>query len=307
MDVSPPLEYPRVKGSPVLDLPLQSEGPDPFFPPVCLQSHWDPTKVLRWTLPRGYVAQPLDPRPWTRICMEYTTAGEALPAPDVDPNIVMPSGGQFYPPNRYSAAIDDETKLRRMDRPLGTCEADQWLPGLKSDMFNSRILVPERQNPVNPMRIEELAYPRALIREGPYECRAQADAVNERLSSDYLFNNATKQDRYKRMGKETKPAAPVSPLLAAAEKLPAWAARDAGRAEARLGSYEAAAASSRADLVANAKAPRDLSRIYADTGDVDVNQQLQAWRAARGLPPLAVRAGPSGTMDAVQFRPPNVS
>lgn len=219
MDSIPSRETPRELGSPVLELPIEKEGPDDFFPSVKIKSHWDPTSILRWTLPPGYVPQSTDPRPWTRICMEYTTAGEQDDAPQVNPSIVMPTGGKFYPASRYIEAIDSESELRVLDRPLGTCEGNQWQPTLRSDMYNSRILVPERRNVPNPAKIEELAYPRALLRSGPYDCRAQDDAYAIETTSDYMFNNPTKQDRYKAMKKPTKPEAPTGSLKAAPEIL----------------------------------------------------------------------------------------
>lgn len=216
---TPATKYPTTKGSPVLSLPLEKEGPADFFPSVCLQTHWDPTMILKRTLPDGYVAQSLDPRPWTRICLEYTTAGEDTAPPELNPNIVMPQGGEFYPVSKYMGAIDDESKLHWLDRPLGTCEGNQWQPNLGGDMFNSRLLVPERKGAIDPTKIEELAYPQALLRSGPYDCRAQNDAAAIQASSDYIFNNATKQDRYKQMNKGSKPAPPSSPLKAAPEQL----------------------------------------------------------------------------------------
>jgi hypothetical protein len=214
---TPANSYPTELGSPVMSLPFQQEGPADFFPAVSLQTHWDPTMILKRTLPDGYVPQSTDPRPWTRICMEYTTAGEDSEAPDVNPNIVMPTGGEFYPASKYRAAIDDESKLRWLDRKLGTCEGNQWEPNEAGDMFNSRLLVPDRK--IDPTKIQELAYPRALLRSGPYDCRAQNDAYAIQTSSDYIFNNATKQDRYKAMNKPVKPAAPSNPLKAAPEQL----------------------------------------------------------------------------------------
>jgi hypothetical protein len=151
--------------------------------------------------------------------MEYTTAGEQDAAPEVNPNIVMPMGGQFYPASKYKEAIDDESKLHWLDRPLGTCEGNQWQPNERGDMFNSRLLVPERKGAINPTKIEELAYPKALLRSGPYDCRAENDASAILASSDYMFNNATKQNRYKQMNKATRPAPPSAALKAAPEQL----------------------------------------------------------------------------------------
>jgi len=216
---TPATSYPSVSGSPVLSLPLQQEGPADFFPSVCLKTHWDPTMILKRTLPDGYVAQSMDPRPWAKVCMEYTTAGEDTVAPEVNPNIVMPMGGQFYPVSKYTESIDQESQLHRLDRPLGTCEGNQFQPNERGDMFNSRLLVPERRGAIDPKKIEELAYPKALLRSGPYDCRAQNDAIAIQASSDYMFNNATKQDRYKQMNKETKPGPPTKGLKAAPETL----------------------------------------------------------------------------------------
>lgn len=209
---TPANSYPSEAGSPVMSLPFQQEGPDDFFPAVCTKTHWDPTAILRKTLPEGYVPQSLDPRPWTRICMQYTTAGEDAPAPTISPGIVMPQGGQFYPASRYMQAIDDESKLRALDRPLGTCERDQWGPTVESDMYNARKLVPERSAVNDPTRIQELAYPRALLRSGPYDCRDANDKLATMNDSDFVFNNATKQNRYKAMNKDYRPAPPSAPL-----------------------------------------------------------------------------------------------
>jgi len=248
------MNYPRERGSPVYDLPLKAEGPKgDFYPPVCLKTHWDPTAILRLTLPGGggggsSMALPLDPRPWTRICMQYTTAGEQERAPDVPAGAVFPSGGQFYPPGRYQAAIDEESQLRRLDRPLGTCEGNQWEPSLRGDMFNSRVLVPDRAPPADPMRVQEIAFPKALLRSGPYDCREANDKAAVAMTSDYIFNNATKQDRYKLMGKATKPDAPAGPLQAAKPSELRPELDFSGRPEAAAGSYGAKAAAQRAQI-----------------------------------------------------------
>jgi hypothetical protein len=49
-------------------------------------------------------------------------------------------------------------------------------------------------------RIQEVAFPKVLIHDGAYQCRGEEDTLNMGLS-DHLFNNATKQDRYKLLGK----------------------------------------------------------------------------------------------------------
>ncbi len=169
----------------------------PFFPPVCLTYHWDPTAVLRRVVPEGpNVPLALDPRPWAKVCLEYVNSGqssEQAPAPPA--NMVFPSGGEFYPPGRYSAAIDNESLLRRLDRPLGTCDNYQYEPNQKGDMYVPNRLVPDRKQQPTTDMVKELAMPRALLRAGVYDCRLEADKVNWSRSTS-LFNNATKQQRY---------------------------------------------------------------------------------------------------------------
>jgi hypothetical protein len=153
-------------------------------------------------------------------------------------------------------AIDDESKLRALDRPLGTCEGNQWEPNFNGDMFNCRLLVPERQGSSS-SRIEELSYPQALLRSGPYDCRAANDAYNVSVSSDYNFNNATKQDRYKQMNKGSKPAPPEKPLVAAPETLRPDLTFNAGPpVPADVKSYENKANNIRQQLLTSAVAPK---------------------------------------------------
>lgn len=207
MEPVPPRNYPRIKNTPVQPIPIQNQGPTPFTPPVCLKYHWDPTMILRHTLPEGRVPLPTDPRPWVRVCMEYTTSATNEPAPEVPAGAVLPSGGQFYPPTKYQESIDNESLLRRLDRPLGTCEADQYTPCERGDMFSARELVPKRRQPDSRF-VSELEFPQALLRAGPYPCRDEQDKIN--LSrSPLLFNNATKQERYKQSFPTKKMTTPL--------------------------------------------------------------------------------------------------
>ena len=124
------LGYPTLGSSMVSPVPIEPATTKPLFPPVCLKYHWDPTMILSRTLPQGpSVSLPLDPRPWTKVCLSYVNSGDSQEqAPMPPPSMVFPSGGEFYPPNRYSQAIGNESLLRRLDRPLGTCDAVQWEP-----------------------------------------------------------------------------------------------------------------------------------------------------------------------------------
>jgi hypothetical protein len=86
-------------------------------------------------------------------------------------------------------------------------------------MYDARKLIPKRSVPSDPARIQEIAFPQALIRSGPYDCREEADKYNLAQASGFMFNNATKQDRYKAMNKPTKPGPPEGALKAAPETL----------------------------------------------------------------------------------------
>jgi len=190
-----PMGTPYAKGSPTESYPIQGSTTQPFFPPVCLKTHWDPTKIYARTVPTSLVPLPLDFRPYTKICLEYRTSAAGQLAPEVSDNMVFPQGGNTYPPDRYLRAIDKESVLRRMDRRLGTCDFEQYQPPEDGDMYVDRMLVPASPNP--PSRfVEEISMPQALLRVGTYNCRTQADEKNWSRSTR-LFNNATKQDRYK--------------------------------------------------------------------------------------------------------------
>jgi hypothetical protein len=187
---------PREGNSTTSQVPFAGSTLSPFYPPVCLKYHWDPTAVLRRVLPQGPNQDlPLDPRPWAKICLEYVNSGRASEqAPTPPPGMVFPAGGEFYPPTRYSSSIDNESLLRRLDRPLGTCDRDQYEPRQYGDMYVPNMTVPRKHQPTTEM-VSELAMPRVLIRGGPYDCRDEAEK-KDWSRSPYIFNNATKQQRY---------------------------------------------------------------------------------------------------------------
>jgi len=172
-----------------------SEGTNQgMFPPVCLRTHWDPEKIIRRTLPSKELAVPLEPRPWTKICMEYVTSQDFEDAPRPDNNLVMPGGGVNYPPSRFREAVDNESLLRRLDRPLGECPSKEYMVPLSGNLFRPNSTVPDRTQPSTRF-IQELSFPMACIRTDDYACRKEAH--NDSYSrSNKLFNNATKQDRY---------------------------------------------------------------------------------------------------------------
>lgn len=168
--------------------PITSAENPNMFPPVCIRSHWDAENIIRRTLPTTLVSLPMDPRPLVKVCMNYTTSAPFQMAPHPHESIVFPSGGTFYPPTRYRNAADKESALKRLDRPLGTCEKEQFVPTLKNQST-----VPDRGKP-NDRFIQELAFPMALMRSEPYDCRREQDLKAIAMNGS-LFNNATKQNR----------------------------------------------------------------------------------------------------------------
>jgi hypothetical protein len=171
--------------------PIESADNPNLFPPVCLRTHWDPEMIIRRSLPSARISLPLDPRPLTKVCMEYVTDAPFEMAPKIPDSLVFPSGGVFYPPTRYRAAVDRESQLRRLDRPLGTCEAEQFTP--QKNMYIPNATVPDRGKP-NDRFIQELAFPMALMRNSTYDCRRENDLEAMSMNSK-MFNNATKHNR----------------------------------------------------------------------------------------------------------------
>ena len=186
---------PFVKGSAAETYPIGGSKTKPFFPPVCLKTHWDPTRIYSRTVPDTLVPLPMGFRPYTKVCLEYRTSAVEQKAPEISDNVVFPGGGDVYPPNRYLNNIDRESQLKRLDRPLGTCDDKQYVPPQNSDMYVDRLLVPKSARPPSQF-VEELSMPKVLLRSGTYDCRSEADQKNWDRSPR-LFNNATKQDRYK--------------------------------------------------------------------------------------------------------------
>ena len=174
--------------------PIESPSGD-MHPPVCLKTHWDPTEMIRHILPHQRVSLPQDFRPFVRVCKQYVTSGPAEMAPMPPSHMVFPTGGQFYPPGRYSSRIDTESELRTLTQPLDKwCPTSQYIPEEESTMYVSGSTVPDRK-PISNAFIEELAMPQALLRKDEQTCRSENDTrYFER--SGRLFNNPTKQDRY---------------------------------------------------------------------------------------------------------------
>jgi Tfp pilus assembly protein PilE len=176
---------------------------DPKLSHYCAPKHWDPTMVYRYTVPEIYGVQalPMDPRPWTKICLQYVNSGPAEYAPAPPSDMVFTGAGTAKPPTRYLQAIDSESQLRRLDRPLnndlltkGQCRSTQYTLPQNSDALQQYVLLPPQTAPQSSMA-RELADPAVLERNGQYKCSEEAMICSLKGAPRY-FLNATKQNRY---------------------------------------------------------------------------------------------------------------
>ena len=182
---------------------------DPKLSHYCAPKHWDPTMIFRRSVPQTpSVALPTDPRPWTKICLQYVNSGAAEHAPSVPGHMVFPGASDFYPPNRYSAAIDNESLLRRLDRPLNedllpanahghespSCFPQQYTLPKTSDALQQSVLLPPHSIPRSKM-VRELEYPAVLEKNGQYSCSKEAMAC-DMAAAPRFWNNHTKLAKY---------------------------------------------------------------------------------------------------------------
>lgn len=180
---------------------------DPKLTKYCAPRHWDPTMIFKRSVPGGMgtgtaLALPMDPRPWAKVCLQYVNSGPAEPAPSVPATLVIPGASEFYPPNRYSAAINDESLLRRLDRPLNqdllpgprSCFPEQYVLPETSDAFQQYSLLPPQIQPKSQM-VRQLQDPAVLDHLQQYECSEKAMVCNLK-GSPRFWNNFTKQTKY---------------------------------------------------------------------------------------------------------------
>jgi hypothetical protein len=142
----------------------------------------------------------MDPRPWTKVCLNYVNSGAAEPAPSVPPSFVATGAGEFYPPGRYLAAVNQESLLRRLDRPLNedilpdTCYPNQYVLPATSDATQQYVLLPSQIPPKSKMT-RELENPKVLERMGQYTCSEEA-MVCDLKAVPRFFNNFTRLQKY---------------------------------------------------------------------------------------------------------------
>lgn len=173
---------------------------DPSLSKMCTPGHWDPTKIFRRTVPLGPAqALPTDPRPWTRICLEYVNSGPLEQAPAPPSDVIFPMGGQTYNPVPYIQNIDKESALERLGRPLTRdlpqyCNPGQYVPPSRGTLFQQQTLIPAPRFVPNDI-MRSLENPAVLQNTGQYECSAQAMKCNTNFSNG-LWNNSTKLEKY---------------------------------------------------------------------------------------------------------------
>jgi len=277
----------RIEGRPE-QFPFANAGTaNALFPPVCLTSHWDPTIMLnKYILPNQQVNLPLDFRPYVKVCKDYVTSAPATMAPLPPKDMVFPKGGEFYPPGRYSANINNESKLFYLDRTLDRwCQTKEFIPRRDSDMYMPNSTVVRSHKPTSEF-VQELAMPQSVLREDAYNCRTEND-TNNWNRSPRLFNNPTKQDRY---GAKTFSALPGGSLTfphGGVEKVPLTRQAEAG-AEI-VGSMREFGATG-AGIVRKKGCVQDASGNWIDaSGNVIEVMEYQGGIGAIGIPGGAVK------------------
>jgi hypothetical protein len=167
------------------------------FPDVCLQSHWDPSALAdRYILPRQEAPLPTSYLPFTRICLEYTTAdrGSGLSGDDLAQKPILLGGraSTDFPYKEYATAVDRESDLLGLPRPLVKYCEGRYVPTTQ----NQQAGCPEAKvmTVTQEKILGEVNRPKATVRTTPFDCRDSEDVKNGGVSRR-LFNNPTRYDR----------------------------------------------------------------------------------------------------------------
>lgn len=175
----------------------------------CLTS--DPTRWARQhsfpdrILPDGI---PLDPAASSMICLDYRTAWplEYVSEKQQDSMVISEMS---HPQFAFRATVggpasvrqvDVESQLRRLDQPLGRCQA---VLAPDAPLFRNTVAPPVPVPGAVPVSVRNATNPIAAIVQRKDECRAAADAVATSMSGRWI-NNPTRQDT----ARMTQPFAP---------------------------------------------------------------------------------------------------
>jgi len=165
----------------------------------CLRN--DPTRWARLhtfsdaAIPDGI---PLGPAASSKICLDYRTAWPMEYLSDGEQEGMVQTV-MSHPQFAFRATVggpatvrqvDVESQLRRLDQPLGRCQATL---APDAPLYRNTVAPPVPHAGAVPIGVQNAGNPIAVILRGPDVCRPEADAVATAMSGR-RFNNPTRQD-----------------------------------------------------------------------------------------------------------------
>jgi hypothetical protein len=165
----------------------------------CLRN--DPTRWARMhtfsdaVIPDGI---PEDPAASSKICLQYRTAWPMGYVSDAEQEAMVQTE-MSHPQFAFRATVggpatvrqvDVESQLRRLDQPLGHCQAEL---APDAPLYRNTVAPPVPPPGAVPVGVQNAGNPIAVIVRGPDACRSEADAVASAMSGRWL-NNPTRQD-----------------------------------------------------------------------------------------------------------------
>jgi hypothetical protein len=163
----------------------------------CLRD--DPTRIARYhtfpdaPIPRGV---PMDPAAPSYICLRYRTAWPQGGAPAATEAMVTAEAA--HPQFAFRAGgpgtvsqIDMESQLRRLDQPLGRCQA---VIADDAPLYRNTVAPPPPAPGAVPREVQNACNPlAAMVGPGGEGCREAADRVATAMSGRWI-HNPTRQD-----------------------------------------------------------------------------------------------------------------
>ena len=147
-------------------------------------------------IPRGV---PFDPAAQSKVCLEYRTAWPAARTSE-GASEAMVETERHHPQFAFSAGfgpvtaaqVDAESQLRRLDQPLGRCQA---VLAADAPLFRNTVTPPAPRPGAVPEGVQNATNPTAaIVRDlGAERCRVEADRVATTMSGRWV-NNPTRQD-----------------------------------------------------------------------------------------------------------------
>jgi hypothetical protein len=165
----------------------------------CLKN--DPTRWARLhTFSDAAIPEaiPLDPAASSKICLDYRTAWPLEYRSDAEQETMVLTE-MSHPQFAFRATVggpatvrqvDVESQLRRLDQPLGNCQA---VLAPDAPLYKNTVAPPVPPPGAVPLGVQNAGNPIAVILRGPDVCRPEADAVATAMSGR-RFNNPTRQD-----------------------------------------------------------------------------------------------------------------